>query len=103
MACFDALGGPLCHSGGLQLGAIDGTRRSDRLTQPLAQLGLGWWWRWRSLQRWIEFAMTSAVIASHVRCWLRCLGTSNIVALVAPPKTSCSLASATISRRFFGF
>ena len=42
MACFDVLGGLLCRSRSLLLGAIDGTIRSDRLAQPLAQLGLGW-------------------------------------------------------------
>jgi hypothetical protein len=55
------------------------------------------------VQAQAEEPQAGEMIASHVRCWLRCLGTSNIVALVAPPKTRCSLASATISRRFSGF
>ena len=43
------------------------------------------------------------LIATYVRCRLRCLSTSNIVALADPPKTDCSFVSATISRLFFGF
>ena len=61
-------------------------------------------WRRRECKpppRFLLWCMAAA--AAHVRCWLRCLGTSNIVAVAAPPKTACSLASATISRRFSRF